>query len=90
MKLVSGLFILFTLCSCAQLSQQIDKFKTTESVKSESEKKYERRVEYVIDVNSSALNSYKKTNLWLAKKLNNSKNAIQVQDEKELLIASKM
>lgn len=53
-------------------------------------KKYERKVEFIIDTTSTAINAYKKANLWLAKKLNNSKSAIQIQDEKEFLITSKM
>lgn len=56
----------------------------------EQEKPYERKVEYIFNVNADQDKSYREVNSWLAKKLRNSKYAIQLQDDKQKLIISKM
>lgn len=84
------IFLSIVLSSCAQLDSALTKYKTDESKASTPQASYARKVEYQLDVNSSASNSYKKTHVWIAKRLINSKFAIQVQDEKDFRIVSKM
>lgn len=76
------LAILTLLCSCSLL-------KNSNSTSSESTP-YERKVEYITSVNTKPEISYQKANLWLAKNLKNSKNAIQLQDEKTFTILAKI
>lgn len=92
MKTFSIILSLAVLSSCAQLNNTISQITPGGSSKQSevSNEPFERSVEYVVETDLKASEAYKKANHWLAKRLNNSKMAIQVQDDQDFLLASKM